>query len=79
MKKNGENAEEVHNTNLYHSSFVTIIRAIKIPCFWRQFGIFPTQIDFTPPIFPYVHEIKIIYNIIYEKNRNHAEEVAKTN
>ena len=35
MNKTGKNAEEVCNTNLYHSSFGTIVVSITIPCFWQ--------------------------------------------
>ena len=55
MNKTGKNTEEVRNTKLYHSSFGTIVMFITIPCFWRQSCSFPTQIDFTPPIFPYIY------------------------
>ena len=61
--KNGKNDEEVCKTNLYHKSFGINIMCITIPCLRLLIGVFMTKIDFTPPIFPYIHEIKIINNI----------------
>ena len=76
-EKNGENTKEVAKTNIYHSNFDTIVMFITISCFWRWFGIFPTQIDFTTPIFSY--DFKMLEIIYRNKNRKNAEEVCKTN
>ena len=47
--------------------------------FGSSFAFFLTKIDFTPPIFPYIHEFKISEIIYRNKNGENTEEIHKTN
>ena len=64
-----ENAEEVRNTNLYHSSFVIIIMSITIPWFGGSLAFFQLKLTSHRQYSPIYMKLKLykIYKKKWEK------------